>query len=277
MGAKGEIGPSGTSGYSGTSLDGKVSLSNGIQIWTVPVAGSYVIEARGASGANGTFGSRFTNPKLWKLGGLGAKITGTFQLAQGVKLKILVGQEGCRSSRSVGDQPGGGGGGSFVTLLDNTPLLIAGGGGGGGTSNDFYSYTDGDPGQTTESGTRCGGTQGAGGKVCDENNNTNLRAGAGAGLYGNGGNGMSSGEVPRSFSNGGKGGKSSVANGGFGGGSFSYEFGGGGGGYSGGGITGTFLDGGTAGGGGSYNSGTNKQNVSAVNKGDGKVIITLNT
>ena len=33
--------------------------------------------------------------------------------------------------------------------------------------------------------------------------------------------------------------------------------------------------GGVAGGGGSYNIGANKQNLTGVNKGDGKVIITL--
>ena len=32
---------------------------------------------------------------------------------------------------------------------------------------------------------------------------------------------------------------------------------------------------GTAGGGGSYNVGTDQQNMAGVNKGDGKVIITL--
>ena len=53
-----------------------------------------------------------------------------------------------------------------------------------------------------------------------------------------------------------------------------YSGGGGGGGYSGGGVTGSQTKG-TAGGGRSYNIGTNQQNVAGVNKGDGKVIITL--
>jgi len=38
--------------YLGTSLEGKVTLDNGIQIWTVPVTGTYVIEVAGASGAS---------------------------------------------------------------------------------------------------------------------------------------------------------------------------------------------------------------------------------
>ena len=50
--------------------------------------------------------------------------------------------------------------------------------------------------------------------------------------------------------------------------------GGGGGGYSGGGVVGTQTKG-TAGGGGSFNVGTDQQNMAGVNKGDGKVIITL--
>ena len=64
-------------------------------MWTVPVTGSYVIEAAGASGGNGS--NLVVSPAHRKLGGLGAKITGTFQLNQGTKLKILVGQEGTRA------------------------------------------------------------------------------------------------------------------------------------------------------------------------------------
>ena len=92
-------------------------------MWTVPVTGSYIIKASGASGASGANGT--------KLGGLGAKMTGTFQINEGTKLKILVGQEGGTNTK-YHFLPGGGGGGSFVTLLDNTPLVVAGGGGGGG-------------------------------------------------------------------------------------------------------------------------------------------------
>ena len=55
------------------------------------MTGTYVNEASGASGANGTHAASLL---LWKLGGLGAKITGTFQIAQGTQLKVLVGQEG---------------------------------------------------------------------------------------------------------------------------------------------------------------------------------------
>ena len=234
---KEETGPTSTSGYAGTSLDGKVTLSNGIQIWSVPVTGRYIIEASGASGANGTD----SNQSEWRIGGLGAKMEGTFALAKGAKLKILIGQEGHRTA-DFGDKPGGGGGGTFVTLLDDTPLIIAGGGGGGGTPKK--QYEDGDPGQATENGTRCGGTGGNGGQPCNAdtgNVDPGILSGGGAGLKGNGGGGGGGGGGPTitsslSFINGGTGGTCPVSKGGFGGGSFSFVAGGGGGGYSGGGV-----------------------------------------
>ncbi|KAL9980796.1 hypothetical protein ACROYT_G009434 [Oculina patagonica] len=271
LGARGETGPTITSGYVGTLLEGKVTLNNGIQIWTVPVTGSYVIEASGGSGANGTDISKV--PVSWTTGGLGAQIEGTFKLVQGTQLKILVGQEGHRAT-SWGDQPGGGGGGSFVTLLNNTPLIIAGGGGGGSR----VQYKDGDPGQATENGTRCGGKEGTGGQVCDAAGNVVFRtaAGGGAGLTGDGKGGAGIEQNPSSFINGGTGGTCPVSHGGFGGGGFAYILGGGGGGYSGGGVVGNSTSG-VAGGGGSYNSGTDQQNMSGVNKGDGKVVIQLKT
>ena len=270
LSAKGETGPSNTSGYVGTSLEGLVTLNGGIQIWTVPVTGSYVIEAAGGSGANGT--NQSSSPAIWKLGGLGAKMKGTFQLKKGTKLKILVGQEGGTTS-DFPDRPGGGGGGSFVTLFNNTPLIIAGGGGGGGTAKD--QFTDGDPGQATGNGTQCGGTEGTGGRLCNAdigNIDSDILSGGGAGLRGNGS--FEIGTAALSFINGGAGGTCPSAKGGFGGGGCAMVLGGGGGGYSGGGVVGTKIKG-TAGGGGSYNNGTNQQNMAGVNKDDGKVIITL--
>ena len=119
-----------------------------------------------------------------------------------------------------------------MTLLDDTPLIIAGGGGSGGSPKK--QYEDGDPGQATENGTRCGGTGGNGGQPCNAN----------------------TGNVdPGILVGGGLGSKAT-------------------GGYSGGGVVGSSSSG-VAGGGGSYNIGTNQQNKAGVNKGDGKVIITL--
>ncbi|XP_068747016.1 leukocyte tyrosine kinase receptor-like [Montipora capricornis] len=271
LGARGRTGPTSTAGYEGTSLESQVILDKGIQIWTVPVTGTYVIEASGASGANGTYAP----PLLWKLGGLGAKITGTFQLVQGTQLKVLMGQEGVGNKNDFPDRPGGGGGGSFVTLMDDSPLIIAGGGGGGGTARD--NFKDGDPGQATRNGSQCGGTQGGGGQVCNAQTgkrDPSFFAGGGARVLGNGESGLPIGKAPLSFRKGGTGGKCPAADGGFGGGSFAYILGGGGGGYSGGGVFGTYQKG-TAGGGGSYNGGKNQRNEAGANKGGGKLIITL--
>ena len=238
------------------------------------MTGSYVIEASGGSGANGTVWN--SNGSIsWNIGGLGAKMKGTFQLVQGTRIKILVGQEGDRTTE-FGDMPGGGGGGSFVTLANDTPLIIAGGGGGGGAPKE--QFKDGDPGQATENGTRCGGTGGTGGQPCNANTgsvDSSILMGGGAGLKGNGGGGgIPTIKGSSSFINGGTGGTCPVSHGGFGGGGFSFVAGGGGGGYSGGGVMGTSSSG-VAGGGGSYNIGTNQQNMAGINKGDGKVIITL--
>ena len=237
------------------------------------MTGTYVIEATGGSGGNGTDETQ-SNPLPWTLGGLGAKITGFFQLSQGTQLKILVGQEGSTSS-PFPDRPGGGGGGTFVTLSDDTPLIIAGGGGGGGTARN--QFTDGDPGQATGNGTQCGGTGGSGGQVCNAdtgNSDSFLRSGAGAGLRGDGIGGALIATRALSFTKGGTGGTCPLSPGGFGGGGFAMVNGGGGGGYSGGGVVGAPTKG-TAGGGGSYNAGTNQQNIAGVNKDDGKVMITL--
>ena len=238
------------------------------------MTGIYVIEVLGASGANGT--EIGNDPVFWRLGGLGAKISGTFKLYQGTQLKILVGQEGLRDEGFTPDAPGGGGGGSFVAMLNNTPLIIAGGGGGG--SSGRKQFKDGDPGQAKENGTRCGGTGGSGGQVCDAdtgNVDYDLAAGGGAGLNGDGRGGpLGLAHSPLSFINGGTGGTCIVSDGGFGGGAFAFYLGGGGGGYSGGGVVGT-SSGGVAGGGGSHNSGTNQLNMVGVNKGHGKVIIKL--
>ena len=241
------------------------------------MTGSYVIEAAGASGGNGS--NRFVSSADWKLGGLGAKITGTFQLNQGTKLNILVGQEGTTATLVWPYTPRTGGGGSFVTLSDDTPLIVAGGGGGGGARENF---TDGDPGQATRNGSQCGGTQGGGGKVCNAikgQEDFSLAAGGGAGLRGNGSSFWKCRDrqplAPRSFITGGTGGQWIGSNGGFGGGSFACGLlGGGGGGYSGGGVLRTKVRG-TAGGGASYNVGMNQQNMAGANKGDGKVVITL--
>lgn len=261
LGAQGPTGPTNTSGYLGTSLEGKVQLKNGIQMWTVPNTGRYVIDAFGASGGNGTCDSC----AKWRLGGLGAKISGSFTLRRGQKLKILVGQKGAINPDF---QPiaGDGGGGTFVTLMDNSPLIVAGGGGGASSS------TDGDPGQASQEGTRNGGKAGSGGKRSIP---AFILSGTGAGLWedGDGRDGKApsfqhvqlSGYVAENRS----------PTGGFGGGGYALMSPGGGGGYSGGGVDAASVDNAIAGGGGSINNGTSQINESGVNDGDGKLIITF--
>lgn len=273
LGGSGHEGPKDTTGYDGTLLAGKVTLSDGIQLWTVPQTGNYIIEAFGASGANGTCLEGNCTGKDWRLGGLGAVMKGAFDLKKGTKLKILVGQEGSRTV-TFGTRAGGGGGGTFVVRDDNTPLIIAGGGGGGAQPKS-ERYLDGGPGLVSENGGVCGGSGGSGGLQCDgTGNSASLAGGAGAGLNTNGA-GFFGKPGSFSFINGGKGGVGPYLDiqGGFGGGGFGLESPGGGGGYSGGGIMGS-SNSGQAGGGGSYNNGTNPSNKTGANKGHGKVIVT---
>lgn len=270
LGAEGPNGPtkSQLGRYNGTSLEGRVNIKQGIQYWTVPFSGTYVIENLGASGGNGTSQGCAT----WNLGGMGAKIKGTFSFSKGTTLKILVGQRGL-PTESFLQRPGGGGGGTFVTFKDNTKIIIAGGGGGGGLAKP--GYQDGEPGQAIENGTQHGGHDGLGGLLYNTQtfDSSDIQASSGAGYRGDGNSSRPS-EGAESFLKGGRGGMhSALKNGGFGGGGYGMTHGGGGGGYSGGGVTGS-KNSGVSGGGGSYNSGSFQVNQVGVNKGDGRVIIT---
>ena len=268
-----KTGPSGPSqsecnnAYNGqVFLSGKVTLSGGIQLWTVPFTGNYRIEAYGAKGGCG--------------GGKGARMRGDVQLAKGTQLKILIGQQGLSAPAQVGN---GGGGGSFVVKADNSPLVIAGGGAGTGhnCSNGGWGQS---PGRTGTSGgtgqyggAGSGGANGQGGQAGLTTQGV-PNAGGGGGLLGNGGStGAAKGGA--AFTNGGAGGDST---GGFGGGGGSNYFnygcgdsphgGGGGGGYSGGGGGGNNCNG-SGGGGGSWNGGGNQSNSQGANGGHGKVHI----
>ena len=263
------------SAYSGTSLDGGVTISSGIQYWTVPVTGTYRIDAYGAQG--GSIGS-YT-------GGLGARIRGDFSLTAGDVIHIIVGQTGI----GAGSGSGGGGGSFVVKSPYNTTgsILVIGGGGGGATSYvpgaiNGYSGLTGTSGGTTSnpggtgtgcSGTGAGGTDGGGGSPgC---------AAGGGGFIGNGVLGGHNADGGVSWINGGEGGISTnsggYTHGGFGSGgagSPSNGYGGGGGGYSGGGGGGWTSLAGNGGGGGSYNNGSNTSNTAGSRSGNGQVIIT---
>ena len=254
LGAEGNDGPTDTIDYQETTLEGQVTLNNGIQEWRVPHTGTYIIESRGASGANGSCTSNST------LGGLGARLSGKFSLVKGTLLKILVGQLGILG-RSFGKNSGGGGGGSFVTYGNDTPLVVAGGGGGGGGCQVITGQSDGDPGQLGVLGSRCNSTVGNGGLLCSNEAKFEVSAGSGAGLLGNGSDELGSPRATKAqcFVNGGRGGKAVIeSKGGFGGGGYGWNSGGGGGGYTGGGVWANSTSG-VAGGGGSVNNGFDKQ------------------
>ncbi|MFT6246587.1 MAG: hypothetical protein ACJAXI_003369, partial [Crocinitomicaceae bacterium] len=246
--------------YTGTTLDGTVTVTGGIQYWVVPTTGVYLIEAFGGQG----FGS---------FGGRGAQVSGEFNLTAGTTLKILVGQMAPPPVGSVNQYAGGGG--SFVTTTTNTPFIVAGGGGGNhGTSfvttSDASITNAGFAGVAGNSG--AGGTAGSGGVDASS-------ADAGGGLLGNGG-GIGGGFAFVNGGNGGAGLTSGHGEGGFGcgGGTSSWDNyrAGGGGGYSGGGGAGENGQVGApaAGGGGSFNSGTSPINLAGVQLGDGMIIIT---
>lgn len=135
LGATGRLGPTSIgSHYRGGDHGRQVTLSSGIQIWTVPYTSKYRIEAVGASGGYDTYSSS----RSYR--GQGALIIGSFTLNKGDRIKILVGQEGGVNFKSYST---GGGGGSFVVTYDNTPLIIAGGGAGIHSAEQHHPRSDG--------------------------------------------------------------------------------------------------------------------------------------
>lgn len=251
-GQTGNTGPSQAqcdAAYTGMTLAGAVTVTAGIQRWTVPATGAYRIVVSGAAGSS--------------IGGwLGARMQGDFALTQGAELKILVGQ-----------LPAGvlaGGGGSFVTQADNTPLIVAGGGGSGNCAMCVVAESGGRI--VTTGGTTTGlgrSTAGGGGF------SGNAVSGAGGGLLADGQN-----NGGKAFVNGGVGATGETGYfGGFGGGGARNGGNGtgGGGGYSGGSANSTGTD--TTirfgGGGGSFNGGQNQNNTPNVNTAVGAVTIDL--
>ena len=257
-GSEGHLGPSQEdcdSEYEGTSLEDVVAVTEGIQEWTVPQAGLYTIEALGAEGGG-------TN------GGLGARMSGTFELNAGDVIKIQVGQMGIEESSSAG---GGGGASAAVKTPYDTEgsiMVIAGGGGGGG-----YNNNSGYDGIIEETGSYTGSAGYAPTEYGEGN--------SGAGFFGNGVLGGHNGQtIAYSFVNGAVGGigwtGGGTGYGGFGGGGSDGHYdGGGGGGYSGGRGGPTNLYAGY--GGSSYNSGDDQDNEAGVGSGHGLVIITLDS
>ncbi|WP_421947699.1 HYR domain-containing protein [Phaeodactylibacter xiamenensis] len=242
-----------------------------IQTFVVPEGvTSLKIEAYGAQGGDANVG----------FGGLGAYMSGTFVVTPGQVIDVLVGEKPAVSN--------GGGGGTFVVDHDTGMPLIIAGGGGGGAGFCCGTIHDGAPGQVApfgSAGINASGGVGAGGNSGNggEAGTATQMSGAGGGFFSDGANGDCSSTGGRSYQTGGFGGQSGGtidAYGGFGGGGggyncgLSYGPGGGGGGYSGGGAAGGGDQYGAGGGGGSFNSGTSQNNVTGLNYGHGKVILS---
>ena len=277
--------------YSGTSLDGAVTISTqGIQEWTATATATHTIEVWGAAGGTQLYSSDYA-------GGKGAKMIGSFSLSAGEVIKIIVGQMGedTRAANQDNAAPGGGGGTYVWKSSDNTLLIAAGGGGGGARQSHAgihaNSTTDGNDSYQISNG----GSSGNGGTT--NFGGSSYWAGGGAGWLTDGTGGRMSnfsyqanlyynGDGGRKPLNGGEGGErgndgnDEGGDGGFGGGGGggSDNMGtGGGGGYSGGGGDRGSGYNRSGGGGGSYNGGSSQTNTAGSgdgNTGHGKVVIT---
>ena len=165
LGASGRLGPTTIgSHYIGQDHGGQVTLASGIQEWTVPYTGDYIIEAIGAAGGYDTSSS---NNGQYR--GRGARIVGTFKLSKGETIRILVGQQGGINSVS---STSGGGGGTFVARRDNTPLIVAGGGGGIEGVTSRHAGCDASTGTAGRAGYKSwsGGSGGHGAQTADSGN-----------------------------------------------------------------------------------------------------------
>ena len=246
------------------------TVTQGIQIWTVPVTGLYEIIAAGAAGQNAS-NSR---------GGRGAIISTIATLTAGQRIKILVGQ---LPPANTNWQGGGGGGGTFVATFHDIPILVAGGGGGGGgTQNPLLNATglrNGLDAVITTTGLQTGTTPGGPG--------TSGTCGAGGAGFESNATAASSFTFTtgaRSFKFGGDGGTSGSSDGrndgGFGGGGSSINGGGDGGAGGGGGYTG---GNGQIGGGGEnggfffpYGAGGGSYDINGVNNNATRYTTTIN-
>ena len=262
-----------------------LSVTSGVQEWTVPVTGSYEIEAAGASAEWGRYSTN-----NFKEAGRGAIMTGTFTLTQNEIIKIVVGQMG---DVGIHTQDGngyvsGGGGGSYVirTPYTNTGSILVIAGGGGGSSGYINLTPYAKDASTSTSGVRGGNNTGGNGGT-NGGGGSGSYGGGGAGFIGDGAtpSGTSAADSAQSFtdtsypSRGGRNGRSwggAEIYGGFGGGGGGGGLAaGGGGGYSGGG-SGNWSSQQGGGGGGSYNSSSINTSISirTVRAQNGYVKIT---
>jgi hypothetical protein len=269
-GATGQLGPDQVAcdaAYAGGDLEGSVTVTAGMQMWRAPKSAAYTITAVGAQGASSDVAYK---------GGLGAKVCGVFEMAEGTDLTIVVGQMGLGEDEGSN---GGGGGGSFVVDGGGDPWVIAGGGG-GTRASVVQNGCDAMTGEAAGSGSGgadawdCAGEStgeiGMGGAV-----SSSSWGSGGAGIWGDGDTDGWDGTGGLAWAGGMTGGNGGTcgfpAEGGFGGGGSGNgcHGGGGGGGYTGG------EGGRLAGGGGSYNGGAAGMAEAGHGAGDGWVEIKL--
>ncbi len=262
-------------GYAQTTYN----YTGAVQTYTVPAGVTSIqIEAWGAQGGNA--------PADFRIGGLGAYVSGEFAVTPGQVLSIVVGGQGNTKPNDGGtNYGGGGGGGSFVWLNPSTPLIIGGGGGGAHETGNGGPGLDGTTGGNAPLGGGAGGVGGNGGGAAPGNW---CDAAGGGGWFSAGGNSSCSTYAPvleggGTFSSFFAGlctapCSAGVSNygtaGGYGGGGACWHGGGGGGGYSGGGGGNNSAS--SGGGGGSYNGGLNPTAISGNRSGNGLVVITPN-
>ncbi len=192
-----------TSAYTGSSSGSYFSNTQyfstgsfqGYQIWTVPKTATYEIEAAGARSGIAIY--PVGTPKtFWG----GAIIKGRYQLTQGQKITMVVGQHALQPTSAPSYNGPGGGGGTYVVISgSNTPIIIAGGAGaGGGYSGDTATLRSGSDGRTTTFGTSSwggapGGTGSMGGRsrisTGSVTSANTYDAGGGGGFLGSGYNG----------------------------------------------------------------------------------------
>ncbi len=196
--------------YAGTSLENQVTINiQGVQEWTVPATGTYLVQLWGASGWSGN-----------NAGGKGGYVQGNLSLSMNDTLFVYVGGQGTVSgpantpsgggwngggdgqSNNSSNSVGGGGGASDLrfggTSLANRAIVAAGGGsssnnsgatggdGGGLTGDDASQYSNYHFGRggTQSAGGDSGGALGQGGSATT--NLTPWNGGGGGGWYGGG-------------------------------------------------------------------------------------------
>lgn len=143
---------------SSTTSSGSQSFgyTGSMQTWTVPAGVTSIsLEAYGAQGGTGASGG---NAASGGVGGMGSKVTGSYNVTPGQVLNIYVGGEGMtpdggyNGGAAGGSVNAGGGGGATDVRINGTSvsdrILVAAGGGGGGRSGCEQSVAYGGAGGT---------------------------------------------------------------------------------------------------------------------------------